>query len=106
MEIKAKVESTFLNYQHGMLTAYLTISGNDLPSQRFGGTFCDNPLDIITSMLDICNAVSWEDMLGKEVLACVEDGKIAFINDLGHNVRIGPFEHVTISDVVKFKARG
>ena len=106
MEIKAKVESTFLNYQHGMLTAYLTISGNDLPSQKFGGTFCSDSLDIICDMLDIGGAKSWEDMLGKEILACVEDGKIAFINDLGHNVRIGPFEHVTISDVVKLKSRG
>jgi len=105
MEIKAKVESTFLDCKPGRITIYLTLSGDGLPSQKFGGTFCDNPLDIITSMLDIGGAKYWEDMLGKEVLACVEDGKIAFINDLGHNVRIGPFEHITIHDVVKFKAR-
>lgn len=108
MLMKAKVESTFLDINPGRATIYLTISGDRLPSQKFGGTFCDEPINIISDMLDVCDASSWEDLPGKELLACVEDegGKVTHIRDLNNRVMIGPLDHVTVSDIVKFKPRG
>jgi len=105
MERRAKVESTLLDINLGMAAIYLTISGDGIPTQKFGGTFCSKPLEIIGNMLDICNAASWEDMPGKEILVSVEDGKVTYIKRLDHTIMIRSFEHVTISDIVKFKER-
>jgi len=106
MLMKAKVEATFLDINPGMATIYLTISGDRLPSQKFGGTFCDDPINIMRDMLDVCSAKNWEDIPGKEMLVCIEDGKATHIRDINNRVMIGPFDHITVSDIVKFKPRG
>jgi hypothetical protein len=104
MDIKAKVESTSLSYNHlGMAGIYLTVSADGIPAQRFGGSFYESPFRTISRVLAICNAKSWEDIPGKEILADVEDGKVVNISSLNGRVWFGRFMHTAVDDIVEFE---
>jgi hypothetical protein len=104
MDIKAKVESTFFNYNHlGMASIYLAVSADGIPAQKFGATFYEDPLLVIRRVLAICNAKSWEDIPGKEILADVEDGKVVNISSLNGRVWFGRFSHAAVNDIAEFE---
>jgi hypothetical protein len=104
MDIRAKVESTFFNYNRlGMASIYLAVSADGIPPQKFGGSFYEDPLRVVRRALAICNAKSWEAIPGKEILPDVEDGKVVNISSLNGRVWFGRFSHATVDDIVEFE---
>ena len=105
MNTKAKVESTHLGYDSRLGTAsiYLELSGDGFPRQRFGGTFGDDALRVAGRLISICKARHWEDVAGKEIIADVEDGKVADISDPGGSAWFGRLKHVSVPDLAVFE---
>lgn len=98
MKGNAKIKSTFLGYEHGMLTCSITLEQED-SCQSFGGYRLDEPNNVpsiycgewIHRLLKVAGVECWENLVGQYVRVEGEDmGKIEGLGHIIENIWFFP----------------